>query len=70
MNGIMGTALTGLRASTARFEESASRVVSDKNADLAVELTTQKMAAADFQANLAVVKTADRMMKSLLDILA
>mgnify|MGYP003345715004 CR=1 FL=1 len=70
MNDVMSTALSGLRASTARFEESASRTVTDKNADLAAELTTQKMAAADFEANLAVAKTADRMMKSLLDILA
>ena len=70
MNDLMTTAVSGLNAATQRFEKSAERVVSDKNADLASELVTQKMAEIDFEANLAVIKTADKMLKHTLDILA
>lgn len=70
MNGIMSIAFSGLQASTARFEKSASRTVTDKNADLAAESDARKMAENEFRANLAVIKAADRMMKSALDILA
>jgi flagellar hook protein FlgE len=70
MNDIMATALSGLNSATERFEASAKRTVSDKNADLPGELVTQKLAALDFQANLKLIKTADEMMKSALDILA
>ena len=70
MSDAITTALSGLQSATQRFEASAKRVVSDKNADLPTELVAQKIAAFDFQANLAVIKTADRMMKKALDILA
>jgi flagellar hook protein FlgE len=70
MSDAITTALTGLTSATQRFEASAQRMVSDKNADLAAELVTQKMAGIDFEANLKVVQTADRMLKHALDILA
>ena len=70
MNNVMAIALSGVNSATQRFEASAKRVVSDKNADLAHELVTQKIAAVDFEANLKVIKTADEMMKKTLDILA
>jgi flagellar basal body rod protein FlgC len=70
MSDIFTTAVSGVQASSARFEASAKRVVSDKNADLALELVEQKMAALDLRANLAVLKTEERMMKATLDILA
>jgi flagellar hook protein FlgE len=69
MSDIMTTALAGLNGATQRFEASAKRVATDKNADLASELVTQKMAATDFTANLKVIKTADDMTKQALDIL-
>jgi flagellar basal body rod protein FlgC len=69
MNDIASIAAAGLNASTARFEASAKRVVQDPGADLASELVKQKMAAADFEANAAVLKRANAMTKSLLDIL-
>jgi flagellar hook protein FlgE len=70
MSDVMATAVSGLNAATQRFEKSAERVASDPNADLAGERVTQKMAEIDFEANLAVVKTADKMLKHTLDILA
>jgi flagellar basal body rod protein FlgC len=70
MDGIASLAVAGLNASTTRFEASAKRVVQDPGADLASELVTQKMAAMDFEANAAVLKRANAMTKSLLDILA
>ena len=70
MNDVLSIAVAGLRASTVRFEASANRVVSDLHADLANELVTQKWAATEFKANLAVIKTADQMLKAALDILA
>jgi flagellar hook protein FlgE len=69
MNDIMATAVSGLNSATQRFEASARRTVTDRNADLAGELVTQKLASFDFHANLKVVKTADEMMKAALDIL-
>ena len=70
MSNIMAIALSGINSATQRFEASAKRVVSDRNADLPDELMTQKIAAIDFEANLKVIKTADEMMKKTLDILA
>jgi flagellar hook protein FlgE len=70
MNDIMATALSGLNSATQRFDASARRTVTDKNADLADELVTQKVAALDFTANLKVIKTADEMIQQTLDILA
>ena len=70
MSNVMAIALSGINSATQRFQASANRVVSDRNADLANELVTQKIAAVDFEANLKVIKTADEMMKKTLDILA
>lgn len=69
MSDIASIAAAGLAASTARFTASAARVAQDPRADLAGELVTQKQAATDFEANVAVLKTATSMEKSLLDIL-
>lgn len=70
MSDVMSIAMGGLHASTARFEASAKRLVQQRHADFARELVEQKLAAAEFKANLAVIKTANQMTKSALDILA
>ena len=70
MSDLMSTALAGLNAATQRFDASAKRVVSDKDADLPTELVTQKLSEIEFEANLNVMRAADRMMKRTLDILA
>lgn len=70
MGDIASIAAAGINASTARFEASAKRVAQDPRADLAKELVSQKFATADFEANIAVIKSADAMTTSLLDILA
>jgi flagellar basal body rod protein FlgC len=69
MSNLMSTTVAGLNAASQRFESSAKRVVSDKNADLAGELVTQKQDSFDFEANLKVMKAADEMLKQALDIL-
>jgi len=69
MNDISSIALGGIRAATARFEASASRVAQNPYADLPVELVDQKLAEFAVKANAAVLKTANEMTKSLLDIL-
>ncbi len=70
MNTIAAIASGGISAATGRFQASANRVVSDKNADLAAEIVTQNMAALAFKANLKVLDAARKMDKHLLDILA
>jgi hypothetical protein len=70
MSDIASIAAAGLKSSAARFEASAKRMVQEPRADLASELVEQKLAALDFEANVAVLKTANRMARSLLDILA
>jgi hypothetical protein len=69
MSEIASIAIAAVNASTARFESSAKRVVQDPRADLAKELVSQKFAMADFEASIAVLRSADSMTKSLLDIL-
>jgi hypothetical protein len=69
MSDIASIAVAGMAASTARFEASAQRATQDPRADLAKELVGQKLATADFEANIAVLRSADTMTKSLLDIL-
>jgi flagellar hook protein FlgE len=44
--------------------------VQQQDVDLAAELVQQKLAAIEFKANVAVIKTADQMTKAALDILA
>ena len=68
MSDVMSIAIAGLKASTARFASSANRVVENRDGDLAAELVQQKLAALDFKANIAVLKTADKMTKAALDI--
>ena len=70
MSDVMSIAIQGLNASTARFTASANRVVQQQDVDLAAELVQQKLAAVEFKANVAVLKTADQMAKAALDILA
>ena len=69
MSDIASIALAGMNASTAKFEASAKRVVERPDADLASELVTQREAVLAFKADLAVLRIANRMSKSLLDIL-
>lgn len=45
-------------------------MLADRNADFAAELVNQKRAAIEFKANLAALKTAHKMTKQLLDIIA
>ena len=68
MSDVMSIAIAGLKASTERFASSANRVVENQDGDLAAELVQQKLAALDFKANVAVLKTADKMTKAALDI--
>lgn len=73
MNPI-ATAAYGMFAASQRFDASAQRVSSmgapDSDLDLAREATTQVEAKTAFQANVAVLKTADKMQQSLIDLLA
>ncbi len=73
MNPI-STAQYGLFAASQRFEASAQRtaMAGNPNADidLAVEAVEQISASNAFKANIAVIKTADDMQQTLLDILA
>jgi flagellar basal body rod protein FlgC len=70
MSDIASIALAGMNANTAKFEASAKRVVERPGADLAAELVAQREAVLAFEANLAALRIANRMSKSLLDILA
>ena len=70
MSEVMPIAIAGLSASAARFAASANRVVQQQDVDLAAELVQQKLAAIEFKANVAVLKTADQMTKAALDIFA
>ena len=68
MSDVFPIAIAGLSASAARFAASANRVVQQQDVDLAAELVQQKLAAIEFKANVAVLKTADQMAKAALDI--
>lgn len=63
-------AATGIADATARFAASAERTARDPLADLAGESVERIEAETALKANVAVLKTADRMYGSLLDILA
>lgn len=73
MNPI-ATAQYGLFAASQRFEASAQRTAMfgnpDANIDLATEAVEQISASSAFKANVAVLKTADDMQQTLLNILA
>lgn len=70
MSDIFSIAAGGIAAATKRFEASAKRVAQNPHADLGSEIVKQKQAGVDVKANIAVLKTANKMAKSLLDILA
>jgi hypothetical protein len=69
MSDIFSIAAAGITAATNRFEASAKRVAQDPSADLGSEIVEQKLAGVEVEANIAVLKTADKMTKSILDIL-
>ena len=69
MSDIFSIAAGGIAAATNRFEASAKRVAEDPQANLAGELVDQKLAGVEIEANIAVLNAANRMAKSLLDIL-
>jgi len=62
-------ATAGLTRATDRFTASASRMVGP-DPDYAREVVEQVQAKTDFKANLAVIKAADEMTGTLLDMLA
>lgn len=65
---------TGMQRAADRFEASANRVARFgtglEDVDLATEMVDVMMAKTDFKANAAIVRVADEMTGSLLDILA
>ena len=63
-------AAAGIADATARFEASAVRTARDPLDNLAGETVERLTAEVALKANVAVLKTADRMYGSLLDILA
>jgi hypothetical protein len=68
MESIIGIAPTGLDRETARFQGAAQRVA--RNPDDAAAIVDTQTAAIGFKADIAVLKTADEMAKTALDILA
>ena len=67
----IGSARTGLMAAQARFERSAGRVAQmdiDPTVDLATETVELVKARHEFSANLQVIRFADDMWRSLLEI--
>jgi flagellar basal body rod protein FlgC len=69
MSDIFSIAAGGIAAATNRFEASAKRVAEYPQANLAGEIVDQKLAGVAVEANIAVLNAANRMAKSLLDIL-
>lgn len=63
-------AAAGVAAAAARFEASARRTAADPLADLAGETVERLGAEIALKANVAVLRTADDMAGTLLDILA
>lgn len=63
-------AAAGLASAAARFEASARRTAADPLGDLAGETVERIGAEVAFKANAAVLRTADEMAGTLLDILA
>lgn len=63
-------AAAGIAGATDRFAASAARTAAAPLADLAGETVERITAETAFKANVAVLKTADEMYGSLLDILA
>jgi flagellar basal body rod protein FlgC len=67
---VFAIAAAGIAGSTDRFAASAARTARDPLADVAGETVERISAEAEFKANIAVLKSADEMYGSLLDILA
>ena len=63
-------AASGIASATARFEQSAARTATAPLDNLAEETVERALAKTALSANVAVLKTADDMVGSLLDILA
>lgn len=63
-------AAAGIADAASQFEASAARTARAPLDDLAVETVGRLTAAVALKANVAVLKTADRMYGSLLDVLA
>jgi flagellar basal body rod protein FlgC len=63
-------AASGIAGATERFAASAARTAADPFANFAGEAVERITAESAFKANVAVLKTADEMYGSLLDILA
>ena len=63
-------AASGIADATSRFAASAGRTARDPLADLAGESVERIQAEVAFKANVAVLRTADRMYGSLLDMMA
>ena len=63
-------AAAGIAGASERFAASAVRTAADPLGDLAGETVERMTAATELKANVAVLKTADEMYGSLLDILA
>lgn len=66
----IATAASGIAAATARFDASARRTAAAPLDNLAGEMVERLQSEVALKANVAVLKTADRMTGSLLDILA
>ncbi len=73
MTNAITTALGGLNSSAAQFQKAAENVVKAAGKgtdDLPTAIVDSKMSADSYKANIAVFKTADKMMGSLLDMFA
>ncbi len=73
MTDAIGTALGGLSTSAAQFQKAAENVVKATQKgtdDLPAAIVDSKTSAYGYKANIAVLKTADKMMGSLLDMFA
>ncbi|WEK57218.1 MAG: flagellar basal body rod C-terminal domain-containing protein [Candidatus Brevundimonas phytovorans] len=65
----LSIAAAGMQNAASRFESSARRTAEGSLDNLAVEAVEQIRASQDFSANAAVVRTADDMIGTLLDVL-
>ena len=81
MDTAISIAVRGLQAASLRLNSAATNIVtmrsgsagptaSAPDADLPAQVVTMIQAKAEFAANVAVVKTSDRMARSLLDVIA
>lgn len=74
MSATITTALGGLRASSAQFENATKNVVKafepESKQDASTAIVDAKQSEVAFKANLAMFKTADKMMGDLIDITA